>query len=116
MARVGRRVIDLRPPRVEPWRENLTHFQTPTFAGLRDAAQYCLWQAICCKPSGRFWTVGADSEQELAQENTELREMVAALRREVADLRASALLWRKLYEDVMQRRAAYEPADPKAGD
>ena len=60
--------------------------------------------------------MGDDSERELGQENTELREMVAALRREVADLRASALLWRKLYEDQMERRGAYESPAEKAGD
>ena len=60
--------------------------------------------------------MGDDSERELGQENTELREMVAALRREVADLRASALLWRKLYEDQMQQRAAYESPAENAGD
>lgn len=57
--------------------------------------------------------MGENIERELGEENTELREMVAALRREVADLRASALLWRKLYEDEMQRRAAYELPDEK---
>jgi hypothetical protein len=40
------------------------------------------------------------SPQELEQENAELRSLVAALQHEVADLRASALLWRKLYEDA----------------
>jgi len=39
------------------------------------------------------------SPQELEQENAELRSLVAALQHEVADLKASALLWRKLYED-----------------
>lgn len=56
-----------------------------------------------------------DTERDLGQENTELREMVVALRREVADLRASALLWRKLYEDEMQRRAEHKWPDEKTG-
>lgn len=37
---------------------------------------------------------------QLENENAELRSLVAALQHEVADLRASALLWRKLYEDA----------------
>jgi len=58
--------------------------------------------------------VNEDTEQELGQENTELREMIAALRREVADLRASALLWRKLYEDELERRAHDNSPDETA--
>jgi cell division protein FtsB len=34
-----------------------------------------------------------------------LRQEIAALRNEVADLRASALLWQKLYEEAMRRWA-----------
>jgi hypothetical protein len=54
-----------------------------------------------------------DREHQLEQENAELRSVIAALRHEIADLRASALMWRKLYEDAIQRHAEREP--PSSG-
>ena len=44
-----------------------------------------------------------DRERRLEEENAALRERIATLHDEAIDLRASALLWRKLYEDALSR-------------
>ena len=50
-------------------------------------------------------TVSDDRERQLEQEEAGLRVTIAALRHDVADLRASAILWQKLYEKAIRRCA-----------
>ena len=47
--------------------------------------------------------VSEDRELQLEQEIAEVRARLAALHQELIDLRASALLWRRLYDDAMRR-------------
>lgn len=49
-----------------------------------------------------------DRQRQLEQEIADLRERIGHLAHEVIDLRASALLWRKLYEDAVRRLAEFE--------
>jgi hypothetical protein len=49
-----------------------------------------------------------DRQRHLEQENAELRERIGNLVQEVIDLRASALLWRELYEEAIGRLRDYE--------
>jgi hypothetical protein len=56
------------------------------------------------------------SPQELEQENAELRSLLAALQHEVADLKASALLWRKLYEDASNGTLVASLQPPESTD
>jgi hypothetical protein len=45
-------------------------------------------------------------DQEIVQENAQLRAVIAALRHDVAHLRATAELWRQLYETAIRQCAA----------
>ena len=49
-------------------------------------------------------------DYQLEQENAELRRIVKVLRHDVADLRATVELWRRLYEDA-QRRGIEEESE-----
>jgi len=49
--------------------------------------------------------VSDDRERRLEEENAALRVTIAALHHDLADLRASAMLWRKLYEKAIRRCA-----------
>ena len=47
-------------------------------------------------------------DYQLEQENAELRRIVKVLRHDIADLRAAAELWRRLYEDAQRRGSERE--------
>lgn len=51
---------------------------------------------------------GDDRQRQFEQEIAELRERIGTLVSEVIDLRASALLWRKLYENALRRLTELE--------
>ena len=57
-------------------------------------------------------SASSDHERQLQQEIADLRAAVVALRRDVADLRASALLWMKLYAEAMRRLAEGDDEKP----
>ena len=44
-----------------------------------------------------------DRKHQLEEEIAEVRARLAALHQEVIDLRESALLWRRLYDDAVRR-------------
>lgn len=44
-------------------------------------------------------------ERQLEEENAALRAIIAALHHDLADLRASAMLWQQLYEKAIRRCA-----------
>jgi hypothetical protein len=54
----------------------------------------------------------SDRERQLEQEIADLRAAVVALRHDVADLRASALLWMQLYAEAMRRLAEPDREKP----
>ena len=47
--------------------------------------------------------VSDDRERQLREEIAEVRARLTVLHQEVFDLRASAVLWRRLYDDAMRR-------------